>query len=68
MTSIMAHAAASAAQRLSSNAFFGTYPDFLVQSELDERIGLLSPVDQWLQEYSHKFLPIEVRVVYYLFP
>jgi hypothetical protein len=34
---------------------------------VDERIGLLSSVDQWLQEYSHKFLPIEVRVVYYLF-
>jgi hypothetical protein len=34
---------------------------------VDERIGLLSRVDQWLQEYSHKFLPIEVRVVYYLF-
>jgi len=32
-----------------------------------ERIGLLSPFDQWLQEYSHKFLPIEVRVVYYFF-
>ena len=29
--------------------------------------ALASPVDQWLQEYSHKFLPIEVRVVYYLF-
>ena len=57
MTSIMAHAAASAAQRLSSNAFFGTYPDFLVQSELDEWFGLLSPVDQWLQEYSHSFFP-----------
>src|SRR6202042_1015645 len=37
------------------------------RNPVDERIGLLSPVDQWLQEYSHKLLPIEVRVVYYLF-
>ena len=34
---------------------------------LNECIGPLSPVDQRLQECSHKFLPIEARVVYYLF-
>ena len=39
-----------------------------MQIDLETRFGLLSPVDQWLQEYSHKFLPIEVRVVYYRLP
>ena len=39
-----------------------------MQIDLETCFSLLSPVDQWLQEYSHKFIPIEVRVVYYLFP
>src|SRR5262245_33594064 len=36
------------------------------QQLLNERIALLSPVDQRLQENAHNFLPIEVRVVYHL--
>ena len=50
-----------------ASALQGTYLEILPESILNES-ALLSPVDQWVQEYSHKFLPIEVRVVYYLLP